>query len=208
LPVPINMMLEGTSLYAASSGGGYLVVSGWEETSDGRCLQRLFRRRLSRLPAPDVVETLSFETLLGQWLTSFQGYCTEAGIDYSAILESDPAYKLLEAGAYREMVLRQKINDAARAVMVAYAQGGDLDQLGALMDVEREILTPPIPTTASTKSTRPMTICAAASCSPRKAIRWQGPTGPISSMPSRPIPRSPTSRSTVPRPGKCWSRCL
>ncbi|EGD58386.1 phage baseplate assembly protein [Novosphingobium nitrogenifigens DSM 19370] len=100
---------------------------------------------LSRLPAPDVVETLSFETLLGQWLTSFQGYCTEAGIDYSAILESDPAYKLLEAGAYREMVLRQRVNDAARAVMVAYAQGGDLDQLAALMDVEREILTPADP---------------------------------------------------------------
>lgn len=100
---------------------------------------------LSRLPAPDVVETLSFETLLGQWLASFQGYCTEAGIDYSAILESDPAYKLLEAGAYRELVLRQKINDAARAVMVAYAQGTDLDQLGALMDVEREILTPADP---------------------------------------------------------------
>lgn len=100
---------------------------------------------LSRLPAPDVVETLSFETLLGQWLTSFQGYCTEAGIDYSAILESDPAYKLLEAGAYRELVLRQRVNDAAKAVMVAYAQGGDLDQLAALMDVEREILTPADP---------------------------------------------------------------
>lgn len=97
---------------------------------------------LADIPAPDVVETIAFETLLGDWLTTFQGYCTDEGVDYNAILESDPAYKLLEVGAYREMVMRQRINDGAKAVMAAYAEGSDLDNLAALLDVERYVLTP------------------------------------------------------------------
>ena len=102
---------------------------------------------LSTIPAPDVVETLAFETVLANWVTTFQSFCTAAGIDYTAILESDPAYKLLEAGAYQEVVLRQRVNDAARAVMVAYAAGPDLDNLAALVDVERFVLTPGNPAT-------------------------------------------------------------
>ncbi|NUV25651.1 hypothetical protein MS6204_04603 [Escherichia coli] len=42
-------------------------------------------------------------------------------------LESEPATKLLQENAYRELLLRQRINEAAQAVMVAYAMGGDLD---------------------------------------------------------------------------------
>lgn len=103
----------------------------------------------STLPPPDVVETLSFEAVLANWLATFQSQCTAAGVDYTAILESDPAYKLLEAGAYQELVLRQRVNDAARAVMVAYASGADLDQLGALVDVERLVITPADPTTGT-----------------------------------------------------------
>ncbi len=41
-------------------------------------------------------------------------------------LESEPATKLLQENAYRELLLRQRINEAAQAVMVAYAMGGDL----------------------------------------------------------------------------------
>lgn len=104
---------------------------------------------LSRLPAPDVIETLSFEALLAQWLARFEAECQAVGVDYTAILESDPAMKLLEVGAWRELVLRQRINDAAHRVMIAYAQGGDLDQLAALMDVERLILTPASPATGT-----------------------------------------------------------
>lgn len=100
---------------------------------------------LSTVPAPAVVETLNFEVVLANWLATFQSLCTAAGIDYTAILESDPAYKLLEAGAYQELVLRQRVNDAARAVMVAYARGADLDNLAALVDVERLIITPADP---------------------------------------------------------------
>ncbi|MDO5606695.1 MAG: baseplate J/gp47 family protein, partial [Paracoccus sp. (in: a-proteobacteria)] len=67
-------------------------------------------------------------------------------------LESEPLTKLLEVCAYREMVIRARINDAARAVMLATATGADLDNLAALLGVERLMLAagdaqarPPIP---------------------------------------------------------------
>ena len=57
-------------------------------------------------------------------------------------LESEPIVKLLEENAYRELIFRQRINEAAKAVMVAYAIDGDLDQLGANNGVSRLTLTP------------------------------------------------------------------
>jgi len=93
---------------------------------------------LSRLPAPDVVEALSFETIYAQALAQFQTYFP----DFDAALESDPVVKLIQLFAYREMLLRQRANDAARAVMPAYAMGADLDALAAIVGVERFILDP------------------------------------------------------------------
>lgn len=57
-------------------------------------------------------------------------------------LESEPVTKLLQENAYRELLLRQRINEAAQAVMVAYAMGGDLDQLAANYNVKRLTVTP------------------------------------------------------------------
>jgi len=102
---------------------------------------------LANIPAPAVVEVLAYEAILANWLARFQLQCAAQGVDYTAILESDPAYKLLEVGAYQEMILRQRINDAAKAVMAAYAKGADLDNLAALVDVERYIITPADPLT-------------------------------------------------------------
>jgi phage-related baseplate assembly protein len=56
---------------------------------------------------------------------------------FTALVESDPAYKILEVCAYRELIIRQRVNDASRAVMLAYATGSDLDQLGAIFNVSR-----------------------------------------------------------------------
>lgn len=88
---------------------------------------------LSTLPAPDVIEELNFETIFAAMLADLQARDPV----FDALLESDPAYKILEVAAYRELLLRQRVNDAARAVMLAYSTGADLDQLGALFGVER-----------------------------------------------------------------------
>lgn len=93
---------------------------------------------LSRLPAPDVVEALDFETILAARKADFLLRFPE----FDAFVESDPALKLLEVCAYQELVLRQRVNDSARAVMLAFATGADLDQLGALFGVTRREISP------------------------------------------------------------------
>ena len=60
-------------------------------------------------------------------------------------LESDPVVKNLQENTYREILLRQRINEAAQAVMVAYAIGSDLDQQAARNNVQRLTITPANP---------------------------------------------------------------
>lgn len=100
---------------------------------------------LSQLPPPQVVETLSFEDLLeerkARLLELYPEEQREA-IARTLELESEPIVMLLQENAYREMLLRQRINEAAQAVMVAYAIGSDLDQLGANNNTPRLIITP------------------------------------------------------------------
>jgi phage-related baseplate assembly protein len=93
---------------------------------------------LSRLPAPDVVEVLEYETILAAMLAEL--LVLDPTLD--ALGESDPATKVLQVAAYRELGLRQRVNEAARAVMVAYAAGADLDQLAAVFGVTRLELLP------------------------------------------------------------------
>ena len=88
---------------------------------------------LASLPTPAVIEPLSFETIFSQLQTEFQSRYP----DYSALLASDPAVKLLEVAAYREVLLRNRINAAAKASLLAFATGSDLDHLAAFYGVTR-----------------------------------------------------------------------
>lgn len=92
---------------------------------------------LSRLPAPDVVEQIDYEDILAGMLQRLR----TLGPQFTALTESDPAYKILQVAAYYVMLERQRQNDACRAVMLAYATGADLDQLGALLGVTRQQIT-------------------------------------------------------------------
>lgn len=82
---------------------------------------------LSRLPPPALVEALDFEGIRAALVADLKARYP----GWTADLESDPAVKLIEVAAYRELLLRARINDAARAGMLACAQGADLDQLAA-----------------------------------------------------------------------------
>lgn len=98
---------------------------------------------LSQLPAPNVVEKLDFETILAEMIADLQ----ERDPTFTAMVESDPAYKILEVCAYRELLMRQRVNESAKAIMLAYATGADLDQLGANVGVQRQVITPADETT-------------------------------------------------------------
>ncbi|QCI92892.1 baseplate J/gp47 family protein [Novosphingobium sp. EMRT-2] len=104
---------------------------------------------LSRLPAPSVVEELDFETILAANLAWFTTAIEAEGGSFDATVKSDPVVLAIHLFSYREMILRQRSNDVARAVMVAYAEDADLDNLGALFGVERFIITPADPLTGT-----------------------------------------------------------
>lgn len=100
---------------------------------------------LSQLPAPQIVDVPDFENLLAERKAAFIALnpaSEQAAVARTLALESEPITKQLQESTYREVLLRQRINEAAQAVMVAYALGGDLDQLAANYNVNRLMVTP------------------------------------------------------------------
>ncbi|HBO5583985.1 TPA: baseplate assembly protein [Pseudomonas aeruginosa] len=100
---------------------------------------------LSQLPIPEVVEQIDFETILAErkaYLVSLYPADQQAEIAARLELESEPLTKLLQENAYRELVWRQRVNEAALANMLAYAAGSDLEQLAANYNVKRLVVTP------------------------------------------------------------------
>ncbi|OEZ88795.1 baseplate J-like protein [Janthinobacterium sp. HH106] len=103
---------------------------------------------LTQLPAPSVVEVLDFEAILATrkaHLVSLLPEAERAAVTALLELESEPATKLLEENSYQETILRNRVNEAGKAVMLAFALDGDLDQLGANVNVARLVITPANP---------------------------------------------------------------
>lgn len=100
---------------------------------------------LSRLPAPQIVDVPDFETLLAERKAAFVALYPvdeQDAVRRTLALESEPVTKLLQESTYREILLRQRINEAAQAVMVAYSMGNDLEQLAANCNVKRLTVVP------------------------------------------------------------------
>jgi phage-related baseplate assembly protein len=93
---------------------------------------------LSRLPPPDIIETLDFELIFSEMLADLQS----RDAVFTALIESDPAYKILEVAAYRELLLRQRVNESAKACLLATSGDDDLDNLVAWWGVTRLEITP------------------------------------------------------------------
>lgn len=90
---------------------------------------------LKTLPRPAVVEVLDYEQILDGLRADLLARYPEAAEVLD--LESEPLHKLLQVAAYRELLIRARINDAARAVMLPWAVGSDLDALAARYDIAR-----------------------------------------------------------------------
>ncbi|WP_342059210.1 baseplate assembly protein [Aeromonas sp. OTU364] len=100
---------------------------------------------LTQLPPPSVVEPLDFETILAErkaTLVSYYPADQQAAIAATLELESEPLNKLLQENAFRELVLRARINDATKQTMLAFASGTTLDHLVAEYDIARLLVTP------------------------------------------------------------------
>ena len=112
---------------------------------------------LNQIPPPNIVEELSFEAIYNERKAALLAlYPIEQYAEIAATLERDssPLSKLLQENSYRELVLRQRINIAAQAVLLTTAQGADLDNLVAKepYNIKRLVIdegdmqaTPPVP---------------------------------------------------------------
>ncbi|MEO1575307.1 MAG: baseplate J/gp47 family protein [Pseudomonadota bacterium] len=107
--------------------------------------QRFNQVDLSQLPLPAVVEDLAHTVLLDRILQRFAEVWPEfeyAGTDDGAtLIPGDPAVKVHDVTAYVELLLRQRINDAARALYRSTAVGTDLENLAANYLIRRVQLT-------------------------------------------------------------------
>jgi phage-related baseplate assembly protein len=98
---------------------------------------------LSQIAAPGIIDALDFNTIKNAMIADLQARDST----FTALVESDPAYKIIEVCAYRELLIRERVNEGAKAVMLAYAVGTDLDNIGATFGVQRLLITPANPTT-------------------------------------------------------------
>jgi phage-related baseplate assembly protein len=101
---------------------------------------------LGQLPDPTFVEQIDFEQIFTErkaYAVSLWPAEQQAEVAATLALESEPLTKLLQENAYREMLWRQRVNEAALATLLAKAQGKDLDQVAANVNVARLVVRPP-----------------------------------------------------------------
>lgn len=95
---------------------------------------------LSLLPPPSIVESLDFEVILTErkaaLIAIFPADQRDA-IAATLALESEPLTKFLQENAYRELLLRARVNKASVSNMLAWSTGADLDNLVANWNVAR-----------------------------------------------------------------------
>ena len=97
---------------------------------------------LSLLSPPDVIRQIDFETILKEGLEDFYSRIRQDVPGFPDLLESDPAMKLAEVFAYREMLVRNEANEQALAVLLAFAKDNDLDHKAAERNLQRRIISP------------------------------------------------------------------
>lgn len=88
---------------------------------------------LSTVAAPAVVENLAVATIRDAMLADL----VARDPAFTALTASDPAYKILEVAAYRETLIRARVNEACKAVMLPYASESDLDNLATFYGITR-----------------------------------------------------------------------
>ena len=86
----------------------------------------------SQLPEPTLIQELDYESIFNERKEKFIAlYPVAEQNQWRTILnrESDPVVKVLQENAYLELLYRNKCNADARSLLLAYAEGPDLDHL-------------------------------------------------------------------------------
>ncbi|QJT94797.1 baseplate J/gp47 family protein [Wolbachia endosymbiont of Diaphorina citri] len=83
---------------------------------------------------PNIIEPLNFEEIFSRMKEEL----VRRDETFSGLVESDPAMKVLEVAAWRELLLRQRISEAVKGNLLKFATGEDLDNLAEFYGVERQ----------------------------------------------------------------------
>ncbi|MBM6479726.1 baseplate J/gp47 family protein [Raoultella ornithinolytica] len=105
---------------------------------------------LSQLPKPTIIEELDFETILVDvkaLMVAVFPADQQSAVAAALGLESEPLNIIAQAIAYRELLLRQRINEGVAACMLSHSTGDDLDNIAANLDTERLTITAATDTT-------------------------------------------------------------
>lgn len=104
---------------------------------------------LSRLPFPEAIESLDFETMLDAFMARFQASWDEMReIDPSlpaydvGALETDPIVILGQADTYLRLLDRRRVNDGIKALLAPRATGSNLDNVVARQGIARLVVVP------------------------------------------------------------------
>lgn len=99
---------------------------------------------LAGLPPAQAIEEYSHATIVDQMIASYRARWDALRAQHPELptfdtleLESDTTRKNFQEVAFRETLLRARINDAIRSNLLFYAQGTDLDHLVIFYDVLR-----------------------------------------------------------------------
>ncbi|WP_265023115.1 baseplate assembly protein [Wolbachia endosymbiont (group B) of Ischnura elegans] len=80
---------------------------------------------------PNIIESLSFEEIFSRMKEEL----VKRDASFTGLVESDPAMKILEVAAWRELLLRERINEAVKSNLLKFAT---VDNLAEFYGVERE----------------------------------------------------------------------
>ena len=97
----------------------------------------------SQLTKPNIIEEVDFEVIFSERKTELINlFNDDEKAEITAVLsrESEPLTKFLQENCYRELVLRNRINISAQALLLAYAEKEDLDQVAANFNVKRLVI--------------------------------------------------------------------
>lgn len=83
---------------------------------------------ISRLPPPELVEPLDYETILAR--KKARVLVIRPDLADTIDLETEPLHIALQVAAEDEISLRARVNDAAKGVTLAFARGDTLSHLG------------------------------------------------------------------------------
>jgi len=98
---------------------------------------------LSALPAPEALETWTFDQIFQASVADVVARLNAAEIPYNVDkLVANPMSFVVRGAAYREGLMRQRVNDAVRAVLAPLAQKADLDNVCARIGVQRLLIQP------------------------------------------------------------------